>query len=106
MMSITGPRETHDYRNYNLLVRGINTPPKKNKEEKEDKPSMPTQPPPPPESRLRTVPALFSGTMSNEATVELTDQVLNRLLLFFSSFFSFLSSAPPLARFAHRYICS
>ena len=22
-----GPRETHDYRNYNLLVRGINSPP-------------------------------------------------------------------------------
>ena len=24
IMSIIGPRETHDYRNYNLLVRGIN----------------------------------------------------------------------------------
>ena len=32
IMSIIGPQETHDYRNYNLLVRGTNTsqnPPKK-----------------------------------------------------------------------------
>ena len=26
IMSIIGPRETHDYRNYNLLVRGVNSP--------------------------------------------------------------------------------
>ena len=35
IMSIIGPRETHDYRNYNLLVLGINSsqkkPPKKPK---------------------------------------------------------------------------
>ena len=29
IMSIIGPRETHDYRNYNLLVRGTNTSPPK-----------------------------------------------------------------------------
>ena len=28
IMSIIGPREPHDYRNYNLLVRGINSSPK------------------------------------------------------------------------------
>ena len=31
IMSIIGPRETHDYHNYNLLVRGTNTSPKKRK---------------------------------------------------------------------------
>ena len=38
IMSIIGPRKPHDYRNYNLLVRGINSlkktktpPPKKKK---------------------------------------------------------------------------
>ena len=31
IMSIIGPRETHDYRNYNLLGSGINTSPKKTK---------------------------------------------------------------------------
>ena len=25
ILSIIGPRETHDYRNYNLIVRGINS---------------------------------------------------------------------------------
>ena len=28
IMSIIGPRETHDYRNYNLLGSGVNTPKK------------------------------------------------------------------------------
>ena len=35
IMSIIGPRETHDYRNYNLLVRGTNTSKPKKKKKKE-----------------------------------------------------------------------
>ena len=31
IMSTIGPRETHDYRNYSLLVRGINTSQKRPK---------------------------------------------------------------------------
>ena len=34
IMSIIGPRETHAYRNYNLLVRGTNTSPKKKTKKK------------------------------------------------------------------------
>ena len=36
IMSIIGPRETHDYRNYNLLGSGTNTSQKKKERKKEE----------------------------------------------------------------------
>ena len=37
IMSVIGPRETHDYCNYNLYVRGINTSKRRRKKKKKKK---------------------------------------------------------------------